>query len=110
MVEVQSGPRASRTRARYALFLEADERAARPLREQQAAMETWIRAILRGIGGDAAQARAPLLMATADGLLLHRVSVDPRAPIADTIACAVDAALAALGSGGDERASPTSPR
>src|SRR3546814_12551193 len=32
MIEVQSGPLATRTRARYALFLEADEDAALPLR------------------------------------------------------------------------------
>ncbi|RAE30904.1 TetR family transcriptional regulator [Burkholderia multivorans] len=94
MIEVQSGPLAGRTRARYALFLEADKAAARPLREQRAGMEAWIRTILRILGGDEAEARAPFLMATAEGILLHRITIDPDAPIEESIARAVDATLA----------------
>jgi DNA-binding transcriptional regulator YbjK len=94
MVEVQSGPLASRTRARYALFLEADDDAARPLREQRIGMETWVRGILQALGGDAAAGRTAFVMATGEGLLLHRITVDPEAPVHDVIARAVDAALA----------------
>ncbi|MEV7631976.1 TetR family transcriptional regulator [Microbacterium sp. NPDC089318] len=94
MIEVQSGPLAGRTRARYALFLEADADAARPLREQRIGMESWIRGILRELGGALPAARAPFLMAACDGLLLHRITVDPNAPIGEEITLAVDAALA----------------
>lgn len=95
MIEVQSGPLANRTRARYALFLEADERATRPLREQRAGMEAWIRTILKNLGGEEAAARTPFLMATAEGVLLHRITIDPDAPIAESVARAVDTTLAA---------------
>lgn len=93
MVRSQSGPFAARTRARYALFLEADADTTRPLREQRRGMESWVRGILLALGGADAATRAPFLMATADGLLLHRVTVDPQAPIDDIVARAVDAAL-----------------
>lgn len=96
MVEVQSGPLVQRTRARYALFLETDDEAARPLREQRAGMEAWLRGILSHLGGEAAASRTAFLMAAADGLLLHRVTVDPAAPIAEVIARAVDASLEPL--------------
>ncbi|MFS2241966.1 TetR/AcrR family transcriptional regulator [Microbacterium sp. OR16] len=94
MIQLQSGSLAGRTRARYALFLEADADAARPLREQRHGMEAWIRGILLELGGAEAAARAPFLMAAADGLLLHRITVDPEAPITDVVVRAVDAALA----------------
>lgn len=94
MIQVQSGPLAARTRARYALFLETDDDAVRPLREQRAGMQTWVRDILTRLGGDAAARNTPFLMAAADGLLLHRITVDPEAPITDVVVRAVDAALA----------------
>lgn len=93
MIEMQSGPLAARTRARYALFLEADDDAARPLREQRVGMEAWVRGILRRLGGDAAARHTAFVMATGDGLLLHRITVAPGAPIREVIARAVDAAL-----------------
>lgn len=93
MVEAQSGPLADRTRARYALFLEADEEARRPLLEQRAAFEAWVRRILSDIGGERSAERAAFVMATAEGLILHRTTVDPDAPVPDVIARAVDAAL-----------------
>lgn len=94
MITVQSGPLAARTRARYALFLEADSDAARPLREQRLGMEAWVRGILRDLGGSDAEQQTAFLMAAGEGLLLHRLTVDPDAPVADAIARAVDAALA----------------
>lgn len=94
MIEAQSGPLAGRTRARYALFLEADADAAQPLREQRLGMEAWIHGILLELGSPRAAARAPFLMAACEGLLLHRITVDPDAPIAEVVAVAVDAALA----------------
>ncbi|GAB2566021.1 hypothetical protein [Leucobacter ruminantium] len=94
MIEVQSGPLAARTRARYALFLEADERAARPLHKQRAGMEAWLCTILKNLGGEKAEARAPFLMAAAEGVLLHRITINPEAPIEESVALAVDATLA----------------
>ncbi|MCR2791727.1 TetR family transcriptional regulator [Microbacterium sp. zg.Y625] len=94
MIEVQSGPQALRTRARYALFLESDAETSRPLVEQRAAFETWIGGILREIGGPPAERQTRFLMAAAEGLLLHRLTVDPQASIDAVIARAVDAALA----------------
>lgn len=93
MIEIQSGPLGARTRARYALFLEADAEAARPLREQRVRFEGWVRSILFDLGETDATQRAPFLMAAAEGLLLHRLTVDPQAPIEPVITRAVDAAL-----------------
>ncbi|WP_193596652.1 TetR/AcrR family transcriptional regulator [Microbacterium sp. YJN-G] len=93
MIAAQSGPLAARTRARYALFLEADDDAVRPLREQRAGMEAWVRGILSRLGGEDAAGRTAFLMATGEGLLLHRLTVDPDAPIEAVVARAIDAAL-----------------
>ncbi|UNK71801.1 TetR family transcriptional regulator [Microbacterium sp. H1-D42] len=93
MIAAQSGPFAVRTRARYALFLEADEDIARPLREQRESMERWVRSILLDLGGDLATTHTVFLMATCDGLLLHRTTIDPDASVEDVVSRAVDAAL-----------------
>lgn len=93
MIEVQSGPLAGRTRARYSLFLEADADAVRPLREQRIRFEGWVRSILLDLGASHVAERTAFLMATGEGLLLHRLTVDPEAPIEPVIARAVDAAL-----------------
>ncbi len=93
MIEVQSGPLAVRTRARYALFLDADPDAAAPLLAQRAVFEDWTRSILRSLGGAESAQRTPFLMAACDGILLHRITVDPHAPIAESVRLAVSAAL-----------------
>ncbi|MGB4135923.1 MAG: TetR family transcriptional regulator [Microbacterium sp.] len=93
MIAIQSGPLIARTRARYALFVEADDDAIRPLREQRIGMEAWVRSILLELGGEAAAEHTVFLMAAADGLMFHRVTVDPDAPIGPAIARAVDAAI-----------------
>ena len=93
MIQAQSGPHAGRTRARYALFLEADVDATRPLREQRAAMDAWLRGILTKLGGAEAANLTSFLIATCEGLLLHRLTVDPDAAIAPVITRAVAATL-----------------
>lgn len=93
MIDVQSGPLSARTRARYALFLEADADATEPLRAQRLGFEAWVRVILLEIGGADPAARTSFLMAAAEGVLLHRLTVDPHAPIAAVIARAVHSAL-----------------
>jgi DNA-binding transcriptional regulator YbjK len=79
MVELQAGPFAARTRARYALFLELadDPELGEPLRRQRREFERWTERIVTDVGiadpGPATRA----LMALGDGLLLHRLTVDP---------------------------------
>ncbi|CAH0191577.1 MULTISPECIES: TetR family transcriptional regulator [unclassified Microbacterium] len=93
MMEAQSGPFASRTRARYALFLEADSDAVAPLTIQREVFERWTNGILFALGGEAAAARTTFLMAACDGLLLHRLTVDRDAELVASVGLAVDAAL-----------------
>lgn len=93
MIEQQSGPLATRTRARYALFLEADFEATTPLRTQRIRFEEWTTTILTTLGGANAAARTTFLMASCDGLLMHRITVDPGVPINANIRLAVLAAL-----------------
>lgn len=94
VMEIESGPRAARTRARYALFLEAvDDDAVTPLRRQRRIFEEWVRSLLDDLGGPEAAERAPMLMAACDGLLLHRITVDPDARLDASIALAVAAAV-----------------
>lgn len=79
VIELQSGPFAVRTRARYALFLElaSDPELAAPLRRQRLEFERWTEQLVTaaGIADPGPAARA--LMALGDGLMLHRLTVDP---------------------------------
>jgi DNA-binding transcriptional regulator YbjK len=79
MVELQTGPFAARTRARYALFLElsGDPELGEPLRRQRREFEQWAEQIVTAVGiADPAPATRAL-MALCDGLILHRLTVDP---------------------------------
>jgi AcrR family transcriptional regulator len=93
MVELQSGPYAARTRARYALFLElaGDAELGEPLRRQRLEFERWTERLVAaaGIAGPGPATRA--LMALADGLLLHRLTVDPALDMRPAIERAVRA-------------------
>lgn len=79
LTELLAGPFATRTRARYALFLELadDPELSEPLRRQRREMERWTErmVIAAGIPDPVPAARA--VMALGDGLLLHRLTVDP---------------------------------
>jgi DNA-binding transcriptional regulator YbjK len=79
MVEQQAGPFATRTRARYALFLElaGDSELGEPLRRQRREFQRWteLMVIAVGIADPGSATRA--LMALCDGLLLHRLTIDP---------------------------------
>jgi DNA-binding transcriptional regulator YbjK len=79
MAEVQTGPFASRTRARYALFLElaGDPELGEPLRRQRREFELWTERIVVGVGIADPVSAARALMALGDGLMLHRLTVDP---------------------------------
>jgi hypothetical protein len=79
MTELQAGPFAARTRARYALFLELadDPELGEPLRRQRREFERWTEAIVIAVGIADPIPATRTLMALGDGLLLHRLTVDP---------------------------------
>ncbi|WP_269938580.1 TetR/AcrR family transcriptional regulator [Arthrobacter sp. HY1533] len=79
MVELQAGPFAARTRARYALFLElaGDPGLGEPLRRQRREFERWTEGIVTAVGIMDPVPATRALMALGDGLLLHRLTVDP---------------------------------
>ena len=95
MIAFQTGPRASRTRARYALFLEGagDPDLLEPLLTQRRIFVEWTAALLARIGARTPDEAVRALMAAGDGLVLHRVTVDPDAEIRPVIERAVRAAL-----------------
>jgi DNA-binding transcriptional regulator YbjK len=79
MLELQAGLFAARTRARYALFLElsGDPELGEPLRRQRREFERWAERIVAAVGIAAPAPATRALMALCDGLLLHRLTVDP---------------------------------
>jgi len=79
MTELQAGPFAARTRARYALFLELadDPELGEPLRRQRRAFERWTEEIVIAVGIPDPVPATRAIMALGDGLLLHRLTVDP---------------------------------
>lgn len=95
MITVQTGPLAARTRARYALFLEAagDAQLLAPLLEQRRVFVEWTTVLLERIGARSPQEAVRTLMAAAEGIVLHRVTVDPDAEIRPVIDRAVRACL-----------------
>ncbi|MFE6233583.1 TetR/AcrR family transcriptional regulator [Cellulosimicrobium sp. NPDC057862] len=93
MTEAQSGPFAARTRARYALFLElsGDPELGEPLRRQRRAFERWTEQIVTAVGIADPVPATRALMALGDGLLLHRLTVDPGLDLRPAIERAVRA-------------------
>ena len=87
VVELQTGPFAVRTRARYALFLElaGDPELGEPLRRQRREFERWTERIVTAVGIDEPAPATRALMALGDGLLLHRLTVDPALDIRPVI-------------------------
>ena len=93
MADLQTGPFAARTRARYALFLELadDPELSEPLRRQRREFEQWTERIVIAIGIADPVPATRALMALADGLLLHRLTVDPELDLRPAIQRAVRA-------------------
>ena len=93
MADVQTGPLAVRTRARYALFLELadDPELGEPLRRHRREFERWIERIMVDVGIADPVPAARALMALGDGLLLHRLTVDPTLDLRPAFARAVRA-------------------
>lgn len=78
-MELQTGPFAARTRARYALFLELadDAELGGPMRQQRREFERWTEHIVVTVGIPDPVPATRALMALGDGLMLHRLTVDP---------------------------------
>jgi DNA-binding transcriptional regulator YbjK len=93
MAELQTGPFAARTRARYALFLElaGDPELGEPLRRQRREFEQWTERIVIAVGITDPVPATRALMALGDGLLLHRLTVDPALDMRPAIERAVRA-------------------
>ena len=93
MTELQAGPFAARTRARYALFLElaGDPQLGEPLRRQRCEFERWTERIVIAVGIADPVPATRALMALGDGLLLHRLTVDPDLDLRPAIERAVRA-------------------
>ncbi|QIG40021.1 TetR family transcriptional regulator [Microbacterium sp. 4R-513] len=96
-IELLTGPHAVRTRARYALFLEAssDPELFAPLRAQREAMAAWSRSLLVDLGARHPDTALHAFMAFGDGIVLHRLSVDPNAPVRESVEVAVRGCLSA---------------
>jgi hypothetical protein len=95
-VELQAGPFAARTRARYALFLELadDPDLGESLRRQRREFERWTERIVAGVGIADPVPATRALMALGDGLMLHRLTVDPDLDMRPAIERAVRALAA----------------
>ncbi len=106
MAELLTGPFAARTRARYALFMELsdDPELGDPLRRQRREFEQWTERIVMAVGISDPVPATRGLMALCDGLLLHRLTVDPELDIRPAVQRAV---RALAGSGPDAWSHPT---
>ena len=93
MAELQTGLFAARTRARYALFLDlaGDAELVEPLQRQRHEFERWTEQIVVAVGITEPVPATRALMALCDGLLLHRLTVDPALDLRPAIERAVRA-------------------
>ena len=93
---LQTGPFAPRTRARYSLWLElaADDELLAPLRRQRRLFEEWTDRLVAEAGIPDPVPAARTLMALSDGLILHRLTVDPGLDVRPAIERAVRALAA----------------
>lgn len=90
-IDLQTGPSAARTRARYALFLELapDPELGEPLRRQRDEFERWTEQLVAAAGIPDPVPAARALMALGDGLMLHRLTVDPALEVRPVVERAV---------------------
>ena len=95
MVERASGSDAARTRVRLALSLEAahSPHLRSPLQEQRSAFVAWTAHLLTQVGAQHPEEAARMLLACANGLLFHRLTVEPDAEIHPVIERCVRACL-----------------
>ena len=93
VAELQIEPFAARTRARFALFLElaGDAELGERLRWQHRQFQQWTEQILTAVGIADPVPATRALMALMDGLLLHRLVLDPSLDLRPAIERAVRA-------------------
>src|SRR3712207_8139106 len=94
-IEIGSGPQAARTRVRLALSLEATHNPDLlvPLLAQRAAFVEWTAGLLAQVGARHPQQAARTLLACGNGLLFHRLTVEPDAEIRPVVERCVRACL-----------------
>ncbi|OAV60254.1 TetR/AcrR family transcriptional regulator [Enteractinococcus helveticum] len=92
MLEAQAGQYRFRTIARYILFVGAghDEELLAPLMQNRSGFEQWTNAILAALGAKQPVEATTFFMATMDGLLLHRLTIDPDLEFAPHVIRALD--------------------
>jgi len=92
MLEAQVNPHRHRTLARYALFVNAthDQELLAPLLANRKGFEHWTTGILAGLGAPTPLEATTFLMATLDGLLLHRLTVDQQLKFRPHVVRALD--------------------
>lgn len=95
MVERASGPDAARTRVRLALSLEVahSPQLRAPLQAQRAAFVAWAAGLLAAVGAPQPAEAARTLLACGNGLIFHRLTVEPDAEVRPVIERAVKACL-----------------
>jgi DNA-binding transcriptional regulator YbjK len=93
MIEVQTSEHALRTRARLALFLDGATEAREPLLAQRELFAEWMHQVASALGMASPELAARTLMACADGLILHRLTVDPDASVRPVVERAVKGCL-----------------
>lgn len=93
LVETATGPQAQRTRVRLALALESahDEKLLRPLREERVAMVRWATGLMVRVGADDPETAARTVLACGNGLVFHRLTMEPEAEIRPVIERCVSA-------------------
>ncbi|HET7734876.1 MAG TPA: hypothetical protein VFK52_02790 [Nocardioidaceae bacterium] len=95
MVETASGPAAARTRVRLALSLEAAHNPDLlvPLQTERAAFVAWTEDLLGRVGAQHPRQAARALLACCNGLLFHKLTVEPDAEVREVIERCVRACL-----------------
>jgi DNA-binding transcriptional regulator YbjK len=96
LIEAQTTTHRLRTVARYAMFLAStqDDELRAPLLANRHAFEGWMVALLTGLGAHSPEEHARTVMACAEGLVMHRISIDAELPVRPTIETVLRACLA----------------
>jgi DNA-binding transcriptional regulator YbjK len=101
LIELLTDRFAVRTRARYALFFElsSDGELGPVLRAQRQEFERWTEHLVSAAGIPDASSTTRAIMALGDGLILHRLTVDPGLAVRPPIERTVRALRASGGAG-----------
>jgi DNA-binding transcriptional regulator YbjK len=97
LIEAQTGAFRTRTMARYVLFLESarDPAVQAPLLENRRRFEQVVIGMVSALGAPNPESAARAVMACAEGLVLHRMTVDQNAELRPSVAVVVLGCLTA---------------